>query len=57
MKRATLNLKKLLFVAAPSIGLLISPNQALAGATLFTGVSNCTGLDCEGVAIISRALS
>lgn len=48
MKRATLKLKKLLLITAPSIGFLISPNQALAGATLSTPASTCTTLDCGG---------
>lgn len=51
MKRAILNLKKLLFIAVPSIGLLVSPNQAWAGSTLFTSPSTCTGLDCGGSTI------
>lgn len=52
MERAILNLKKLLLIAVPSIGFLISPHQALAGATLSTTPSTCTALDCGGSTII-----
>lgn len=51
MKRDTFNIKKLLLIAIPSIGFLISPNQALAGSTLNTAPSTCTPLDCGGSAI------
>lgn len=54
MKRSALNMKKLLFVAAPTIGLLVSPSQAWAGPTLFNTVSNCTALDCGGSTIIAN---
>ena len=50
MKRVILNLKKLLFVAVPSIGVLVSP-QAWASPTLTTAPSTCTGLDCGGSTI------
>lgn len=51
MKRASLNLKQLIFILIPSIGLLSSSNQVLAVAMLTIGTSTCTTLACVGSTI------
>ena len=51
LKTATSNLKKLLILVAPSLGLMISPHQAWAGAQMFTNQSNCTTSDCGGLTV------
>lgn len=52
MKRAIL--KKLFFLAAPSIGLFISPSQTWAGTTLTTNQSTCSTLDCGGTSLTAN---
>ena len=51
MAKASLNLKKLLVLAFPTLGLLISPNSAWAGANIYALYSTCTSLDCGGLTL------